>query len=186
MSRRYGTPRHTFTYLYSCCESPRTLSAIATIDADISFLFFSSAIPGVSFSTFLPTIINGMGFSSTLAQILTIPPNATASILTLCVTYLSDKRHVRGPFILIWCPVAMAGYVMLIVTKTSAYQLIGAILVMAGLVPCGALHLSWAGGNFSGELKRAVVIGMIVGFGNFGGQVSSSLALGCEFRKTDG
>ena len=80
----------------------------------------------------------------------------------------------------------MAGYVMLIVTKTSAYQLIGAILVMAGLVPCGALHLSWAGGNFSGELKRAVVIGMIVGFGNFGGQVSSSLALGFKIRKTDG
>ncbi|KAM5541333.1 hypothetical protein V8D89_004887, partial [Ganoderma adspersum] len=158
-----GSKKFKKEFIIQAIRDPKTYLYIS--------IFFLGAIPGVSFTTFLPTIINGMGFSSTRAQILTIPPNATACILTLCITYLSDKRHIRGPFILVWCPVAMVGYVMLIVTKTSACQFAGAILVMAGLVPCGALHLSWAGGNFSGELKRAVVIGMIVGFGNFGGQV---------------
>ncbi|KAM5543421.1 hypothetical protein V8D89_002672 [Ganoderma adspersum] len=136
-------------------------------------IFLLSAIPAVSFTTFLPTIIDGMGFSSTRAQILTIPPNATACILTLCVSYLSDKKHIRGPIILAWCPVAMVGYTLLIMTKTSSGQYAGAVLVMAGLVPCVATQLSWAGGNFAGELKRAVVIGMVVGFGNFGGIVAS-------------
>ena len=131
--------------------------------------FHSSAIPAVSFTTFLPTIINGMGFSSTRAQILTIPPNATACALTLFLSYLSDKKHVRGPFILAWCPVAMVGYALLIATKTSSGQYAGAVLTMAGLVPCVAMQLSWAGGNFAGELKKAVVIGMVVGFGNSGG-----------------
>ncbi|PIL23215.1 MFS general substrate transporter [Ganoderma sinense ZZ0214-1] len=134
-------------------------------------IFFLSAIPTVSFTTFLPTIISGMGYSSTHAQILTIPPNATACILTLCISYLSDKKHLRGPFILAWCPIAMVGYALLITMKTSTAQYAGSILVMAGLVPCVATQLSWAGGNFAGELKKAVVIGMVVGFGNFGGQV---------------
>ena len=110
-----------------------------------------------------------MGFSSTRAQILTIPPNATACALTLFLSYLSDKKHVRGPFILAWCPVAMVGYALLIATKTSSGQYAGAVLTMAGLVPCVAMQLSWAGGNFAGELKKAVVIGMVVGFGNSGG-----------------
>nr|VWO95915.1 Transcriptional repressor rco-1 [Ganoderma boninense] len=136
-------------------------------------LFFLSAIPGVSFSTFLPTIINGMGFSSTTAQILTVPPNMAGFICTLCISYLSDKKHFRGPFILAWCPVAILGYALLIATKTSAAQYVGSVLVMAGVLPCVATQLSWTGGNFAGELKRAVVIGLVLGFGNFGGIIAA-------------
>ncbi|PIL29690.1 MFS general substrate transporter [Ganoderma sinense ZZ0214-1] len=126
-------------------------------------LFFLSAIPGASFSTFLPTIINGMGFSSTQAQILTIPPNIAGCFFTLCISYLSDKKHFRGPFILAWCPVAILGYALLIGTRTLAAQYLGSVLVLGGIIPCVAMQLSWTGGNFAGELKRAVVIGMVLG-----------------------
>ncbi|PIL29687.1 MFS general substrate transporter [Ganoderma sinense ZZ0214-1] len=140
-------------------------------------LFFLSAIPGASFSTFLPTIINGMGFSSTNAQILTIPQHVASCISTLFVSYLSDKKHFRGPLILAWCPVAILGYALLIATRTLAAQYIGSVLVLGGLVPCVAMQLSWTGGNFAGELKRAVVIGMVLGFGNLGGRVSGSYVM---------
>ncbi|PIL29683.1 MFS general substrate transporter [Ganoderma sinense ZZ0214-1] len=136
-------------------------------------LFFLSAIPGASFSTFLPTIINGMGFSSTNAQILTLPPHVAGCITTLFVSYLSDKKHFRGPLILALCPVAILGYALLISTRTLAAQYLGSVLVLAGLVPCVATQLSWMGGNFAGLLKRAVVIGMVLGFGNIGGIIAA-------------
>ncbi|PIL28032.1 MFS general substrate transporter [Ganoderma sinense ZZ0214-1] len=142
-----------------------------------ALLFFLISIPAASFATFLPTIINGMGFSSTNAQILTIPPNIAGCIFTLCASYLSDKRQFRGPFILALCPVAILGYALLLATRTLAAQYIGSVLVLGGIIPCIAMQLSWTGGNFAGELKRAVVIGMVLGFGNLGGQVSGSRAL---------
>ena len=123
----------------------------------------------MSFNVFLPTIINGLGYSSTHAQLLSIPPNATGCIFTLVVSYLSDKKRIRGPFILVGCPVAIVGYAMLIATKTPAMQYAGSIVVAAGLLPSVATLLAWTGGNFAGEVKRAVVIGIVIGFGNLGG-----------------
>ena len=131
----------------------------------------------MSFNVFLPTIINGLGYSSTHAQLLSIPPNATGFTFTLVVSYLSDRKDIRGPFILVGCPVAIVGYVMLIGMKAPATQYAGCIVVTAGLSPCVATLITWAGGNFAGEVKRAVVIGIVTGFGDLGGQVSDPIVV---------
>lgn len=80
----------------------------------------------------------------------------------------------RGPFLLAVCPVAIAGYAMLIATKTSAIQYAGSVVVGVGISPIMPILLSWVGGNFAGEAKKAVVIGIMAGFGNLGGQVLQS------------
>ena len=85
------------------------------------------------------------------------------------MSYLSDKKGIRGPFILVGCPVAIVGYAMLIATKRPAIQYAGSIVVAAGLLPSVATLLAWTGGNFAGEVKRAVVIAIVIGFGNLGG-----------------
>ncbi|PIL23220.1 MFS general substrate transporter [Ganoderma sinense ZZ0214-1] len=152
-------------FIFQALRDPKTYLFVT--------MYFLGAVPVVSFTTFLPTIINGLGYSSTSAQVLSIPPNATGCIFTLIITYLSDKKHLRGPFILVGCPVTIIGYVMLLATKTPTIRYAGSILVAAGLLPSVATLLAWAGGNFAGELKRAVVLGMVIGFGNFGGIIAS-------------
>ena len=67
---------------------------------------------------------------------------------------------------------AIVGYAMLIATKTPAIQYAGSIVVAAGLLPSVTTLLAWVGGNFAGEVKRAVVIAIVIGLGDFGGQVS--------------
>nr|VWP01939.1 PKS_ER domain-containing protein [Ganoderma boninense] len=140
-------------------------------------MFFLGAVPAVSFTVFLPTIIHGLGYSSTHAQLLSIPPNATGCAFTLIASYFSDKRCIRGPFILVGCSVAIVGYVMLIATKTPAIQYCGSVIVAAGLFPSVSTLVAWAGGNFAGEVKRAVVIAIIIGFGNLGGIVLCALTM---------
>ena len=81
----------------------------------------------------------------------------------------------RGPFILAGSTVAIAGYVMVLATKTPAAQYAGTIVVAAGLLPSVACQLAWMGGTFGGEVKRAVTIALIVGCGNLGGCVSDRL-----------
>ncbi|KAI1794360.1 MFS general substrate transporter, partial [Ganoderma leucocontextum] len=136
-------------------------------------ILFFTALPGLSFPVFLPTIINGLGYSSTTAQLLSIAPNATGCVFTLAICYLSDWTRVRGPFILAGSTVAIVGYAMLFATKTPTAQYAGTVVVAAGLVPSIACQLAWTGGNFGGEVKRAVAIALVVGCGNLGGIVAS-------------
>lgn len=61
---------------------------------------------------FQPAIVQGLGYSSTRAQLFTVPPYAVACVLTFVVAYLSDRLWSRGPVILCCLPIAIAGYAM--------------------------------------------------------------------------
>ena len=56
-----------------------------------------------------PTIIAGLGFSGGRAQLHTVPPYVPATVLTVVIAFLADKKKWRGPFILILMPLAIAG-----------------------------------------------------------------------------
>ena len=116
----------------------------------------SLALPSLSFPVFLPTIINGLGYSST-NQLLSVTPNA----------------HIpeRGPFVLADFTVAAAGYAMVFATRMPGAQYAGTVVVAAGLLPSIACQLAWMGGTFGGEVKRAVAVAVIVDCGNLGGCV---------------
>lgn len=131
----------------------------------------SVLIPGYGLVLFLPTIINGLGFSAANAQILSVPPNAAGCITTIVSGILSDKYRARGPFILAASVTSLAGYLTLITTSSPGAGYAGVMLVGLGVYPCVACILAWTGGNFGGETKKAVVIAMVIGLGNLGGCV---------------
>ncbi|KAL7277633.1 hypothetical protein ACG7TL_008560 [Trametes sanguinea] len=130
-------------------------------------------IPTYAFALFLPTIINGLGFSSSNAQLLSIPPYVVGGISTIVIGILSDRLRMRGPFILGGLVSALIGYVVLYATKSPGAGYAGTVLAALGLFPSVACILAWAGGNIGGEVKRGVVIAMVIGFGNLGGVASS-------------
>ncbi|KKY29560.1 putative mfs transporter [Diaporthe ampelina] len=73
-----------------------------------------------SFSLFLPTIITGLGYTSTTtAQLFTVPPNLAAFITVLITSLLSDRIRARGPIMAAGIVVAIAGYIMLLVAKRA-------------------------------------------------------------------
>lgn len=72
---------------------------------------------------------------------------------------------------------AIVGYAMVFTLRHPAAQYAGTIVVAAGLLPSVACHLAWTGSNFGGEVKRAVIITMVVGCGNLGGCVPACGAL---------
>lgn len=49
-----------------------------------------------AFSLFIPTIIKNLGYTSTRAQLLTVPPYAVAAVVTVVVGYIADKTQKRG------------------------------------------------------------------------------------------
>ena len=51
--------------------------------------------PLYAFSLFLPSIIAGLGYTSTKAQLLSVPPYAAAAILTITIGCESTRRYFR-------------------------------------------------------------------------------------------
>ncbi|KAI0776578.1 MFS general substrate transporter [Trametes elegans] len=150
-----------WTFFWQAIKDPHTYLIIA--------IYFFVLIPSYALALFLPTIIAGLGFSSSHAQLLSVPPNAAGCVVTITFGILSDRFRARGPFIVISASLALIGYVILYATSSPHAGYAGTIVAASGLFPSVAVMLAWGGGNVGGEVKRAVVIAMLIGFGNLGG-----------------
>ena len=70
--------------------------------------------PLYAFSLFLPSIISGLGYKSTAAQLLSVPPYAVAAILTISIGYIADRTRQRGICNICVSVLAIVGFCMLL------------------------------------------------------------------------
>ncbi|KAL4993712.1 major facilitator superfamily domain-containing protein [Aspergillus recurvatus] len=128
-----------------------------------------------SFGLFLPTIIDESGFASDAnqTQLWTVIPYAVAAVLTVFVSFLSDRLKLRGVIMLFSLPIAIAGYAA-IGNITSSQAKYGMTFLMAtgmyASVPC---ILVWNSNNSAGHYKRATTSGMQLAIANCGGFVAT-------------
>jgi MFS family permease len=126
-------------------------------------------MPIHAITLFTPTIVNNLGYSAANAQLLTVPPFVAGCVCTIFVGIYSDKYKLRGPVVIAGAFVSLVGYIVLYTQKAARVRYAGAVLAAMGIYPTVAVDIAWAGGNAGGDLKRAVVIAMVVGLGNLGG-----------------
>lgn len=69
--------------------------------------------------------------------------------------------------------VSLIGYIVANTRTSAGAGYAGAVLAAVGVFPTIAVDLAWAGGNAGGDMKRGVVIAMVIGVGNLGGICSS-------------
>ncbi|KAG5968060.1 hypothetical protein E4U57_007600 [Claviceps arundinis] len=140
-------------------------------------IYMGSVMPLYSFSVFLPTIIQSMSFTSPddiiRNQLLSVAPYALAAVLTVVVGFLSDRFQRRGVFIMGCAVVAAVGFVMLISSTNPAVQYAGTFLGAMGVYAPIPLTIVWVSNNVEGVYKRGIVLGMVIGWGNLNGVVSS-------------
>jgi len=131
----------------------------------------SVIIPVYAVALFTPTIIHDLGFSAASAQLLSVPPFVCGCITTVTVGIYSDKMNVRGPFVVGGAAVSMVGYIIACSTVRPGFGYAAAIIAASGVYPTIAVLIAWAGGNAGGDMKRGIVLAMIVGLANLGGYV---------------
>ena len=138
----------------------------------ITCKLYSVLIPVYAVSLFTPTIINNLGFSAAGAQLLSIPPFVCGCISTVIIGIYSDKMNSRGPFVVLGASVSMIGYIVAYISSEPGPGYAAAVIAATGVYPTIAVILAWAGGNAGGDLKRGVVLAMVIGIGNLGGYVA--------------
>ncbi|KAF1815390.1 MFS general substrate transporter [Eremomyces bilateralis CBS 781.70] len=133
-----------------------------------------------AFSLFLPTILTQMGHSGIKANLLSVPPYAAAAVVTVAIGYIADRTRQRGLCNIFISLVGIAGFVMLIGTSNPQVQYAGTFLGAVGIYPCIANSISWCSNNVEGVFKRGVTLGIMIGWGNLNGIVSSNIYRGVD------
>ncbi|GES66619.1 MFS general substrate transporter [Aspergillus terreus] len=133
-------------------------------------------------SLFLPTIIKGLGYTSAIAQLLTIPVYATASISCIVVGYFSDRLAQRSLFTLASYTAVFIGF-LIAVCPTSfipGLTYAGCFIAASGIYPAIPGLLALSSNNYAPATKRAVGMAIQIGFGTLGGAAASNF-----YRSTD-
>jgi len=93
-----------------------------------AFIYMGCLCPLYAFSLFLPTILRGMGYTGTHAQLLSVPPYACAATMTIFIGWLADRTRWRGYCNMAVVSCAIVGFVMLIATDKPRIQYAGTFL----------------------------------------------------------
>ncbi|KAL7268603.1 hypothetical protein RUND412_008765 [Rhizina undulata] len=133
------------------------------------------ALPTFSFALFLPSIINGLGFTATRSQLMTVPPYVAAFVFTLLAGYVSDRTKQRGIPLLISTLVGIIGYILQIAVPHTnlPVKYFSTFLSAVGIYAASGLNIPWLSNNIRGHSRRATASGIQVAVGQLGGVAGS-------------
>jgi predicted MFS family arabinose efflux permease len=106
------------------------------------------------FSSFLPVMLNLLGFSTLRTQLMTIPVYVVTGVFTIALCALSDRLRKRGVFLIIAFLLAAVGWLLLIVSNSRNLSFAATFLVGMGTYPSVVLIQSWMNSNVIGFTKR--------------------------------
>ncbi|KAL5334402.1 major facilitator superfamily domain-containing protein [Aspergillus crustosus] len=122
------------------------------------------------YSTFLPTIIKGLGdWSNPQVQALTIPCYAMGAVSYLVAAWFSDRLQRRALITVVFGLTCAAGYAILVSTAPGGVKYFGCFLVAMGLYVIVGLPLAWLPSNNPRYGKRTVATGLQLTIGNSAG-----------------
>ncbi|RDH37148.1 MFS general substrate transporter [Aspergillus welwitschiae] len=159
------------TYFWSSLKDWKTyLNAI---------IYMGSCMPLYAFSLFTPTIINELVcYTAIQAQLLSVPPYAAAAIVTVAVGFIADRTGQRGICNIVVSILGIAGFSLLLGASSAGARYAGVFLGAMGIYPAISNTISWASNNTEGVYKRGVTLGIVIGWGNLNGVVSSNIYRG--------
>ncbi|ORY60795.1 major facilitator superfamily transporter [Pseudomassariella vexata] len=133
------------------------------------------------FSTFLPTIINGLAkWTTAEVQLLTIPCYFMGAVTYMVVAWLSDRTQRRGVFVVIFGTVSVIGYGILLSDSSAAVRYFACFLIAIGLYVTVGLPLAWVPNNTPRYGKCTTANGMQLTIGNASGIMAPFIFLTAE------
>ena len=138
------------------------------------FVYWGIVCPLYGISLFLPSIIRNLGYTSSTAQLLTVPIYITAAILAVIAAFFSDRVGKRSPFILGFLLVMVAGFSMCIASSNPKVVYAGVFIAACAIYPAFPGVIAWLSNNLAGSYKRSAGMAIQIGVGNLGGAMASN------------
>lgn len=127
------------------------------------------------FSTFLPSIIESIGFNSLQAQYLTIPVYIVGGGSFLALSFLSDRLTLRSPFLVLANCVGIVGYAVILSPVPNGVRFFATFLCAVAVYTGPGMNLTWLNVNVAPHYRRAAAIGFQQTLGNIAGIVAGQI-----------
>jgi len=144
-------------------------------------LFFSGLIQFCQdillygFSTFLPTILKGMGYNSLMSNVLTVPVYLWAAAVFIAVAFCADRYSKFASFIFATNIFGMIGYILLLAVSNRPVQYFATFLIGITTYTGVGLNVAWINVNVAPQYRRALEIGLQQTMGNCAGIVAGQI-----------
>ncbi|TVY22690.1 putative transporter [Lachnellula hyalina] len=147
-----------------------------------TLMYMGVVTTGYSTSFFIPTILEQMGYTSAMSQILTIPIFACATIVAIGTAFATDKLRHRFSFIILGVVVGSTGYAMMLNmgSVSVGVRYLACFLITTGGYISQPITLAWLSNQMGGHYKRSMAAAIQIGVGNYGGIVASNIFLSME------
>ncbi|OIW25359.1 MFS general substrate transporter [Coniochaeta ligniaria NRRL 30616] len=133
-----------------------------------------ASVPGTAFSVFLPLVVQGLGYDSLRANLMSVPPYICGAVGLYLFALSSDRHRERGFHICGGIVIALIGLVVMLTATSSGCKYAGLCVLLFGSYVAPPLTAAWLSGNTPEPGKRSLVLG-INGWGNLAGVVGSQL-----------
>ncbi|KAL5358396.1 major facilitator superfamily domain-containing protein [Aspergillus floccosus] len=146
-----------------------------------SLIYLGITVSGYATALFIPSIVKSLGYSGADSQVHSIPVWAVAAVVTVIVSYLTDRLQHRYGFIMFGVIFASIGYIILLCQGPHPGGLsvhvryMAVFFVTTGCYIVQPVAIVWMANNLSGHYKRAIGLAIQIGFGNLGGIVASNI-----------
>jgi MFS family permease len=128
------------------------------------------------FLLFLPIILNSsLGYSQELSFLLSAPPAIFAVVFAYTLSWVADKTHRRGPYMVFASILSLIGLAMIGFLDAPVPRYIGAFLGDAGMYSLIVTGLAWGQNNVKGDAKRSVASAIQIMMAGVGGIYSATV-----------
>ncbi|KAF1984625.1 MFS general substrate transporter [Aulographum hederae CBS 113979] len=134
----------------------------------------TAILPVTAFSTFLPLVVQGMGYHGVRANLMSVPPFTVGACGLLVFVYSSDRFQERSLHIVSGMGLAIVGLIIMVVSKDPELRYGFTHVCLAGAFVAGPLIAAWLAGNTPDKATRSVVLG-INGYSNLAGVIAGQL-----------
>ncbi|KAE8376098.1 major facilitator superfamily domain-containing protein [Aspergillus bertholletiae] len=146
-----------------------------------SLIYLGITVSGYATALFIPSIVNSLGYTGIQSQVHSIPVWVVAAVVTLVVSFVTDRVRHRYGFIMFGVVFSSIGYIILLCQGplngglNVHVRYMAVFFVTTGCYIVQPVAIVWMANNLSGHYKRAIGLAIQVGFGNIGGIIASNI-----------
>ncbi|KAJ2915912.1 hypothetical protein MD484_g4529, partial [Candolleomyces efflorescens] len=141
----------------------------------LALVFFMDGAVLYGLAYFTPSIVQGLGYTASKAQLMSVPPFAAAFVVTMLGAFVSDRYHCRGLVSMFAFLLCITGFSVFLASTSHAIQYCSLFFSIPGTYLSAPTLSTWAANNAAPHTRRATAIAIGFIMTNSGGILATWL-----------
>ncbi|TFK91208.1 MFS general substrate transporter [Polyporus arcularius HHB13444] len=151
----------------------KTFTQPHTIFLAIAGFFSGATLSGLAY--FLPSIVVGLGYSGSTAQLMSVPPFAVAAALSIITAVFADRYGHRGLTLVFFSILATIGFAIFLGSFVNHTRYGSLFLLVPGTYCIGPPLGTWIANNSAPLIRRGASLALLTTMTNLGSILSTWL-----------